>query len=204
MEHDRARTNTLPGVLALAGGVLAVIACFLTWGTASPGQSGLFAEESLNATDFDFGWFAIAAGVALLGAGVIWLAGRASMERPLAVVAIVAALAVVLITILNVATKDQQVDDSLRRDFEQAAGRPPTEEEFALVKAELERLGVAVTLEFGIYLTLLGGVMGAAGGLLGLRTTRSGREPPSAYESPPPPALVIPQEPPEPPPPPEP
>jgi hypothetical protein len=170
MEGAQARTNPLPGILALVGGGIVLIASFLPWGKVSAGQSGLIPEETGNAAEFDFGWFAVAAGAVLLVAGVVMLIGRApSAWRALGVVAIVAGVIAILVAGYGIVTKDRKVDDAIREGVEETTGQRLTDEQLDQVKAQLQLLGIEVSLQFGIYLTMLGGLVGAVGGILALR-----------------------------------
>jgi tryptophan-associated transmembrane protein len=196
MNGTQGRSNPLPGVLTVAGGMLVLITCFLPWGKVSAGQSGLFPEETGNAIDFDFGWFAVTAGVALLVAGIVMLVRNVpSIWRAMGALAIASGIVAIIVTGYNIATKDRQVDNAIREGIEETTGQQLTDQQLEAVKAELERIGIEVSLQFGIYLTILGAVVGLAGGLIALRTkepqpTReaSGFEPPpSTVQAPPPP-----------------
>jgi hypothetical protein len=194
MNGTQARSNPLPGIVTIAGGAIVLITSFLPWGKVSAGQSGLFPEETGNATDFDLGWFAIAAGAALIVAGVVMLARNLpSVWKTMGGLAIAAGLVAILVTGYNIATKDRQVDDAIRDGIEESTGQQLTDQQLEAVKAELERIGIEISLQFGIYLTILGGLVGIVGGLIALRTKGtqpagavSGFEPSSPVQAPPP------------------
>lgn len=173
MDHTQARFNAVPGALTVAGGAIAVIGCLLPWGELSPGQSGLFSPETSNAIDespFDLGWFALAAGMALVAAGIVLLFLSAPpVWRVIGEVAIVVGLVPILVGGYNVATKDRKVDEIIRNEVEESTGQRLTDPELDRFRAELERIGIEVTLELGVYLTILGGLVGVAGGLIALR-----------------------------------
>jgi hypothetical protein len=174
MNGTQARSNPLPGIVTVAGGVLVLITCFLPWGKVSAGQSGLFPEETGNAIDFEFGWFAVAAGVALVIAGIVMLVRSVpSVWRAMGALAIVSGVLAIIVTGYNIATKDRQVDNAIRDGIEESTGQVLTDQQLEAVKVELERIGIEVSLRFGIYLTILGGLVGLAGGLLALRTKES-------------------------------
>jgi hypothetical protein len=195
MNQTQARSNTLPGIVTVVGGVIVLITSFLPWGKVSAGQSGLFPEETGTAVDFDFGWFAVAAGAALVIAGIVMLArSMPSVWRAMGTLAIASGLVTILVTGYNIATKDRQVDDAIREGIEETTGQQLTDQQLEAVKVELERIGIQVSLQFGIYLTILGGLVGIAGGLLALRAREtqpaagvSGFEPSSPTQAPPPP-----------------
>lgn len=192
MNHTQASSNPVPGIVTVAGGAVVLIASFLPWGRVTAGQSGLFPEETGSAPDFDFGWFAVAAGVALVVAGIVMLARNVPpVWRAMATLAILSGAIAVLVTGYNIATKDRQVDNAIREGIEETTGQQLTDQQLEAVKAELERIGIEVSLQFGIYLTILGGLAGMAGGLMALRSRKpqpaagtAGFEPPAPPTAP--------------------
>jgi hypothetical protein len=187
MNQAQGSSNPVPGILTVTGGAVVLIASFLPWGKVTAGQSGLFPEETGSAPDFDFGWFAIAAGLALVAAGIVMLAANLpSVWRAMATLAIVSGAIAVLVTGYNIVTKDRQVDNAIREGIEETTGQQLTDQQLEAVKAELERIGIEVSLQFGIYLTILGGLAGLVGGVMALRSKKvqpaagmSGFEPPA-------------------------
>jgi hypothetical protein len=195
MNRTSARLDAIPGMGILVGGAIAVIGCLLPWERFSPGQSGLFDPKTRNSLEepFDLGAFALGAGIALLVAGIVWLFLKSpSVRRVMGEVATVVALVPILVAGYNIATMDEKFDEVFRVALEDATGQGLTDEEVNLARAELERLGIQVSLQPGIYLTVLGGLVGLAGSLMALRPKKSqpaagvsGFEPPA----PPPPPV---------------
>jgi hypothetical protein len=189
MNRTSARLDAVPGMGIAAGGALAAIGCLLPWERFSPGQSGLFDPRTRNALEepFDLGAFALGAGMALAVAGIAWLFLKApSVRRVMGEVATVIALIPILVAGYNIATMDEKFDEVFRVALEEATEQRLTDSEVDLARAELERLGIEVSLQPGIYLTLVGGLIGLAGSLMALRPKKtraaagtSGYEPPA-------------------------
>lgn len=191
MDHAHARANPLPGILAAAGGVVVLVASFLPWFKADFGQL-TSTSATANATDVTLGVVAIAGGVVLVAAGVFLLIGTAS-RRALGIVLLVAGLNPVGIAVYNLATKDQQVDAELRTLIERSTGQEATDEQLALVKQQLDVIGVETSFQIGIHLTILGGLAGMAGGMLALSAKEARPAPSEAGFGPQPPPSPAPR-----------
>jgi hypothetical protein len=204
MNRTSARLDAIPGMGILAGGALAVIGCLplLPWERFSPGQSGLFDPRTRNALEdpFDLGVFALGAGIALVVAGIVWMFLKApAVRRVIGEVATVIALVPVLVAGYNIATMDAKFDEIFRIALEEATEQRLTDSEVDLARATLERLGIKVSLQPGIYLTLVGGVIALAGSLMALRPRKTqpaagvpGFEPPATPLPPPAPPAQAP------------
>jgi hypothetical protein len=170
--HTEPRIDVVPGIVTVAGGAITVIGCLLPWGRLSPGQSGLFAPVAHNAIEepFELGWFALGAGIALTVCGVLLLfMNNWSWRRAIGEAAIVVSLVPIFVAGYNIATFDQKVDEVIRVGVEESIGRRLTDQELERFRAEIERIGIDVSLQFGVYLAILGGLGGVAGSLLTLR-----------------------------------
>jgi hypothetical protein len=178
MNRSSVRLDAIPGIGILAGGALAAIGCLplLPWSKLSPGQSGLFDPRTRNALEepFDLGAFAMGAGIALVVAGILWLFLKApSVRRVIGEVATVIALVPILVAGYNIATMDEKFDEVFRVALEEATEQRLTDEAVDLARTELERLGIKVSLQPGIYLTLVGGLLGLVASLMALRPRKT-------------------------------
>lgn len=193
MNHTSGRFDAVPGMGIVVGGALAAIGCLplLPWERFSPGESGLFDPRTRTALQdpFDLGAFALGAGIALVVAGIVWLFLKApSARRVIGEAATVIALVPILVAGYNIATMDRKIDEVFRAALEEATGQRLTDSEVGLARAELERLGIKVSLQPGIYLTVVGGFVGLAGSLMALRPRKA--QPAASmpgFEPPPPP-----------------
>jgi len=126
------------------------------------------------------GKIVLACGIVLLAAGILAaMTSSRGARRAMAIVAIVAGLAAAGTVVANLATKDAQINDQLRA----SAGRTLTAAEFTQAKAFLERLGFRVSWGIGVYVALVGGLIGLIGGGMGLASKSGAPAAPGAAEA---------------------
>jgi hypothetical protein len=157
-------------VVAAVGGAIALVGSLLPWLTAEFPQR----TRTSYAVELRLGWLAVA------GAGVLMLSGTllfgplsSQTRRAVAVLAIVAGFVSALVAGYNLVSRDQQVDEAIRDAVGEATGQEITDEQLALARRALDLAGVEISYRPGIYLTLVGGLVGAAGGALALSGPRT-------------------------------
>ena len=183
MQTEAARKNPVPGIVAAVGGLVLLIAAFMPWVTVGLGQAGAGANLSVAGTEGD-GVITLIIGLILLVAGIVmWLGRSRGLVKGLAVAALVLGVIGAGIALYDITSKDRQFDQGLREGISQSTGQEISDEQLAAAKAELERLGVEVNIGIGMYLTVLGGLLAAVGGILGLMAKGAGAASGSAAES---------------------
>jgi hypothetical protein len=88
----------------------------------------------------------------------------------LGIVAIVGGLVVAALTIRDIAQKstvDTEFFAGFRRGFEQSSGQHLTDDQ---IRRVLERFGIKVSLSAGIYVAMIGGLVGIGGGIVATLT----------------------------------
>jgi hypothetical protein len=153
------------GVLALVGGVAAVVGSFLPWAEISAGP---FTEQAQGVDGWE-GKAAIVAGIVMIAAGARALAGshRAIMGmRPGAVIGGVIALGVGLYTALT--AREQLLDV--------AQGQVPRAEVERALDSGLLELSIAI----GLVIVIVGGAQGILAALLTIGATRPAAPPSSS------------------------
>jgi hypothetical protein len=170
-EQTVTRTSKGAGAVMAVGGLVASAGAFMTWVKVDLGRVAQFAHlpsGSRTASGLSAGTdgkIVLACGVVLLAAGILAaVTSSRGARRAMAIVAIVAGLAAAGTVPANLATKDAQINDQLRK----SAGRTLTTAEFNQAKAILERLGFRVSWGIGVYVSLVGGLIGLIGGGMGL------------------------------------
>ena len=140
----QAPANPLVKVLALGGAALAVIGSFLPWATVSGG----FVDISKNGMDGD-GVITLVGALTFGGLAAWSLLGSWSKGRVIG--ALVVAVLVTLIAVIDIADVASRFSD-----------------------IDTEALGLDVSIGIGLWIVLLGGLVGVAGCVMALVTAKPG------------------------------
>lgn len=174
MQTEVARKNSVPGMVAAAGGLVLLIAAFMPWVTVGLGQAGAGANLNVAGTEGD-GVITLVIGLIVLVAGIVmWLGRSRGLVKGLAIAALVLGIIGAGIAVYDITSKDRQFDQGLREGLGKSTGQEISDEQLAAAKAELDRLGVEVKIGIGMYLTVVGGLLAAVGGILGLMAKGAG------------------------------
>jgi hypothetical protein len=203
------RPSPVAGIVMLAGGAVLVVGSLLAWVTVNLGRTLGGLSVDVKGTDAD-GTISLVCGiVAAVVAIVALVVANRGARRAMAIVAIVAGLIGGGVALYDISQKNNQLDKGFRQAIEQRTGQPATDAQLRALKAILERLGIKVSLGPGIYVTVIGGAIALAGGIIGV--VRPGAAAPivaapegESTTAPPPPEGSVPTPSPIPPPPPEP
>ena len=190
MEPTRPPTagrNVVGGAIVVVGGALAVIGAVIPWAKVSLGPPLAAASRSAAGTNTTDGKVVLALGVALAVVGAAMaFAPRRELLVAMAVVATLAGLAVTVLAIYDLSRKsdlDRTFVRGFRQGFEQATGQRLSDPQIRVLMA---RFGIKLSLGPGLYVALAGGLVGAAGGALGLAGRgRLPDKPPPPSEAPP-------------------
>jgi hypothetical protein len=175
------RPAPIAAIVTVLGGALLVVGSFLTWAELS--GSGI--NVTAQGTDTE-GWWTFAAGALVFLAGILLFvvdgevaAGRG--RRIVAALAIVAGLAGGVLGVYKALTAEDEFLDAAAEELAPQAGGSP-EQVRALLDQAIDADQLGVSLGIGLYLVMIGGVVGLVGGALGLR--RRAAVPAAAMEAP--------------------
>ena len=190
MQATVRRPSPIAAIVAVVGGALLVVGSFLTWAELS--GSGI--SVTAKGTDTE-GWWTFAAGALVFLAGMLLLvvdgevaAGKG--RRVVAALAIVAGLAGGVLGVYKALTAEDEFLDAAAEELAPQAGGSP-EQVRVLLDQAIDAGELGVSLGIGLYLVMIGGVVGLVGGVLGLR---SGAAVPAASMEAPAPAAPAPEE----------
>jgi hypothetical protein len=184
-------------VLTSLGGLLVGLGSLMNWATVGvniANATGNALDSDVPGIDLAWGKITLVLGLFLLIGGVLM---RAIVSKRTAGSigwsVVVASVAATAIAVLNVVTKDSAftsgAEDTAQR-IANTTGLP-----FEDILARMERFQ-AVDLKLGIYLVIVGGVIGLIGGLLGLAWVSRPDRAPEVADAPPPPDRSTPLPPP--------
>src|SRR5262245_30813228 len=196
-QPERARTPTA-GIVAIVGGALLAIASFLAWAEVS----GAGASVTANGVDGSDGYLTLGAGVVALLVGVA-IVMRGAKRIP-AVLLILAGIVGGGLGLYDAVTAKDSVLDAAAEELAPALGAS-TERVRAALDQAVGSGRIEVSVSFGLYLVVAGGLVALVGGVLALReaaaepaATTSGSTP-STLPSEAPPAETVVAPPPPPP-----
>lgn len=170
------RASPLGPILAIGGGAIAAIGSFLTWFTLS--ATGGFTSSG-SGTDAGDGWITLAAGVLMVIAGLVILAGRSrGAVRWMAILAIVGGVIAAGDGLLNLATARDQLAESVAESTGLTKDQARQQVDLALDSGQAD-----LSAGIGLWMVIGGGVIGIVGGILGLVAAR--RVPSGAAAAPP-------------------
>jgi hypothetical protein len=208
MRNEHAEGRERPPTLRLAsfaatslGGLLVGLGSLLDWGAVTvrvPGATGNALTSDVPGVDLAEGKITLIIGFALLVIGVV-MRGISSdgTARILGWVIVAASIVATGIAVLDIVRKDSAFDTGAQDTAHKIAnttGLPYND-----ILARIERY-LVVDLKLGIYLVIIGGLLGLVGGLLGIAWV-SGRDQtttPPVSDTPVPPDQSSPIPPPEP------
>jgi hypothetical protein len=177
MADGTARRPTTAAILAAIGGAIAAIGSFLPWAKVSLdfarlGIPGVPSQSvNVSGTDGGDGWITIAGGAIVIIAAIGFLVAKSrGARRGFGILAIIGGLVAAGIAIYDLTQLKSSATDSL-------AG------------SSLADVGDAfkVTMAYGIFIVIAGGLLALVGGILGMR---GGPEPMMAAPPPPAPGMA--------------
>lgn len=161
------RGTPMVGLFAIVGGVLAAVGSFLAWASVSAAGEGV----SAKGTDGTDGYITLVAGIILILYGVARITGNAmGTKKAMAVIAIVAGLIAGGVAVYDALTAKDRVLDEAASQVASTAGVSQTEARAFLDQA-VDSGQVGISLSFGIFVVVAGGVLGLIGGVMGLRSS---------------------------------
>jgi hypothetical protein len=162
MEHTAERRPPVGAIVAIAGGVLLAIGSFLPWAEVSGGGVSV----SAKGTDGSDGWITLAAGVVAIAAGIAAIRGA---RRALAVLMILAGVVGGGVGVYDAISAEDSAKDAVAEeaaaqgDLSAGEARGLLDELIAAGQLDLE-----VSISFGLYVVIGGGVLGLVGGVMSL------------------------------------
>jgi len=157
-QGTESRSMPIGAVLAIVGGALLAIGSFLSWASVS----GAGTEVSATGMDGSDGVVTLIAGVVALGCG---LAAMKAGRRVLAVLTILAGLAGAGLGLYDALTAKDSVLDAASEEVATQVGAT-TEEVRALLDAAIDSGDLSISIGFGLYIVIGGGVLALVGGAM--------------------------------------
>jgi hypothetical protein len=149
------------GILAIVGGALVALGSLLAWAEVSGGGTSVTAKG----VDGSDGYITLAAGIVAFLVGITM---TRQAKRMLAVLAILAGLVGGGVALYDALTAEDSVLDAAAEELAPSLGASAE-----LVRAALDEAidagQLSVTISFGLYVVIAGGVVALFGGILGLR-----------------------------------
>ena len=160
-QTERAAARTA-GIVAIGGGALLALASFLPWAEVS-GQGASVTAKGIDGSD---GYLTLGAGVVAVLIGVVLL--MRGSRRILAIITILVGIVGGGLALYDALTAKDSVLDAAAEELAPAFGVSTDDVRAALDQAvDAGQIGVSVS--FGLYLAVAGGVIVMVGGILGLR-----------------------------------
>jgi hypothetical protein len=160
------RGAPMVALFAIVGGLLSAVGSFLAWASVSAAGQGV----SAKGTDGTDGYITLVAGIILILYGVSRLTGSAmGTKKAMAVIAIVAGLVAGGVAVYDAVTAKERVLDEASSQVASSAGVTKDQARTLLDQA-VSSGQVAISLSFGIFVVMAGGVLGLIGGVMGLRS----------------------------------
>jgi hypothetical protein len=160
------RAAPMVALFAIVGGLLSAVGSFLAWASVSAAGQGV----SAKGTDGSDGYITLVAGIILILYGVSRLTGSAiGTKKAMAVIAIVAGLVAGGVAVYDAVTAKERVLDEASSQVASSAG-VTKEQARTLLDQAVSSGQVAISLSFGIFVVMAGGVLGVIGGVMGLRS----------------------------------
>ncbi|MEW6058676.1 MAG: hypothetical protein AB1551_00785 [Actinomycetota bacterium] len=161
--EQRTSSGGLAPALAILGGVLVMAGSVLDWATASAGGFSTSAK-GINGWE---GKVTIVCGISMVIAGVSSFVGATGGKNRLRVSALVGGAGAAAISIYSAMSAEDQVIDGVATELakQQAVA---VEIARAAVQEAIDRGQFAVSLEIGIYLVIVGGIIGIVAAILAM------------------------------------
>ena len=150
------------GIVAIVGGALLALASFLPWAEVS-GQGASVTAKGIDGSD---GYLTLGAGVVAVLIGVVLL--MRGSRRILAIITILVGIVGGGLALYDALTAKDSVLDAAAEELAPSFGVSTDQVRAALDQAvDAGQIGVSVS--FGLYLAVAGGIVVIVGGILGLR-----------------------------------
>jgi uncharacterized membrane protein (TIGR02234 family) len=183
MDHTESVTPTpVAGILGVVGGALLALGSFLTWAEVTGGGTSVTAKG----VDGSDGYITLVAGLVAVVAGIMMARGT---RRVLAVLVILAGIVGGGIGLYDALTAKDSVLDAAAEELAPTFGASAQQVRAVLDQA-IDADQLSVSISFGLYVVIGGGVVALVGGILGLRDA-SEHAAPGRTTMPAPPASTI-------------
>jgi hypothetical protein len=173
-------------VLAVLGGLLVILGSTLTWFSVTADASALNGGSvtvSVKGMDGD-GMITLIAGIVLVILGGVMYAMRGRNMTAISIIALLGGVVAALVAIYDITTAKSTGTDSVANAIASQPHGPLTVDQIRLV---LSLISINVSVEIGVILVAVAGIVGAVGGALGIRASRLAATPAGAVAVSPPP-----------------
>ncbi len=161
MEQSGTSRAPIGAILAIVGGALLLVGSFLPWAEVSGGGQSVSAK-GIDGSD---GYITIATGLIALVAGIMLL--RQS-RRVLAILALVAGLIGGGLGLYDALTAKDNVLDAAAEELAPTFGGS-AEQVRVLLDEAIDAGQLSISMSFGIFIVIAGGVLALVGGFLSMR-----------------------------------
>lgn len=161
MEQTGTSRAPIGAILAIVGGALLLVGSFLPWAEVSGGGQSV----SAKGVDGSDGYVTIAAGLIALVAGIMLL--RQS-KRVLAILALIAGLIGGGLGLYDALTAKDNVLDAAAEELAPTFGGS-AEQVRVLLDEAIDAGQLSISMSFGIFIVIAGGVFALVGGFLAMR-----------------------------------
>lgn len=160
-------------ILAIVGGVLLAVGSFLTWAQVSGGGTSVSAK-GIDGSD---GYITLVAGLVALGVGIAMMK---QAKRVFAVLAVLAGLIGGGVGLYDALTAKDSVLDAAAEEIAPQFGAS-ADEVRALLDQAIDAGELSISISFGLYIVIGGGVLVLVGGVLSMRGTKEAEMPMSGF-----------------------
>lgn len=168
----KVRTTAAP--VAIVGGALLIVGSFLNWAELSLDSSR---QAFARGTDFSFGWFTFIAGLGVASCAVGWIMGW--WGKPLGLAALLSSATALGVSLFFALARDDRVMDMVASRLASRTGSPVDAVKASLVMIVNHGLA-SISVQIGLYVIIVGGLMGIVAGVLALIPRQPPQEPPMA------------------------
>lgn len=186
IEAPAPAASPVAAVLAILGGLLVILGSTLTWFSVTADASALNGGSvtvSVKGMDGD-GKITLIAGIVLVILGGLMYAMRGRNMTAISIIALLGGVVAALVAIYDITTAKSTGTDSVANAIASQPHGPLTVDQ---IRQVLSLISINVSVEIGVIMVAVAGIVGAVGGALGIRASRLAATPTGAVAVSPPP-----------------
>ena len=178
IEAPAPTASPVAAVLAILGGLLVILGSTLTWFSVTADASALNGGSvtvSVKGMDGD-GMITLIAGIVLVILGGVMYAMRGRNMTAISIIALLGGVVAALVAIYDITTAKSTGTDSVANAIASQPHGPLTVDQ---IRQVLSLISINVSVEIGVILVAVAGIVGAVGGALGIHASRLAATPSS-------------------------
>jgi len=176
IEASPPTASPVAAVLTVLGGLLVILGSFLTWFSVTADASALgggSATIDVKGMDGD-GTITLIAGIVLVILGVVMFVMRGRNMTAVSIIALLGGVVAALVAIYDITTAKSNASDSVAQTIASQSGGQVSVDQARQV---LQLVHFDISVGIGVILVAVAGVVGAIGGVLGIRASRMAATP---------------------------